>query len=314
MSNETMEEQKQELKELEAEIEQVAAEEKAKAAQVEPEPSPEPVASPEPEPTPEPEAVVTPQQSEAPQVTEKPKDDPMEWARKKGFKSPEDMARALLQKEQEFHDSRQKAKAEAQQLPPMPPQNWNPAPQMGYPAMPNMPFYQPQPAINPRQVAALYPSLAPEDVERVMPLIVDAAEAISNRKMAAFEQRFGAIQRTTERNSELMTLMQDPAFRNEAVQREIHSVLEADPSIYQRERSPNTYAFEKALSNLARKQLQQGVATDTPTGSKPPVTAGGGNGSAFTVPVKITEKDFDRWTLKEQEAFINSNGKIVPKK
>ena len=112
-----------------------------------------------------------------------------------------------------------------------------------------------------------------------------------------------------------MRLMQDPAFRDERVQAEIHAVLDADPSIFQRERNPHVYAFNQALTSLGRKQLQQGFTNGhtSPT-NMPPVTAGGGNGSASFGPVRISEKEFSRWSIKDQEAFINSQGRIVPKR
>ena len=305
MSNETeRQEAEQELKQMEQQLLQEAEEAKAKAEPIVSEPDPEPVAASIPEAKANEEAPVTPQPSEA----EKPKEDPMEWAKRKGYKSPEDMARELLKKDQDYHQSKQK---ERESQPPIQPA-WQPAPQMGYGYQPQ-PSYAPQPRLSPRDFAQYYPQLAPEDVERVLPMVIDAAEAISNRKMATMEQKFGAIQRTTERNNELMTLMQDPAFRNEEVQREIHAVLDSDPSIFQRQ-GAYSFAYERALANMTKKRLQQGFATEAPTQNNPPVTAGGGNGSAFTVPTKITERDFDRWSLKEQEAFLNSNGRILPKK
>lgn len=318
MSNETLE-QDQEMKEMEQQLEQAIAEEKAAKAVPETVPSPEPAPEVVPEAVATPEPTVTPQPSEPveqPKADTTVKDDPMEWAKKKGLKTPEDMARLLRQKEQEFHQSRQKEQNQ------VPPQTWQPRPDNGYQPthqMPAMPFYQPpQPRLNPREIAQYYPQLAPEDVERVMPIIVDAAEAISNRKMAAFEQRWGvqvgAIQRDTERNNELMTLMQDSAFRDSRVQKEVHEVLDSDPSIFQRERTPYAYAYEKALANMTRKQLQQGVIQETTPKNTPPVTAGGGNGSANTSPFKVTEQLFASWTDEQQDAYIKSNGRVLPRK
>lgn len=310
MSNAEREQEERELKEMETQLlQEKETKEQATAAN---EPHPEPVIENSPEAKPIEEATVTPKQSEDVNPTDdKPKDDAMEWAKRKGYKSSEDMARELRKKEQDYHRQQQEEAAKKAQQQPA----WQPQPEMGNYGYQQPPVYQP-PRISPRDVAPYYPQLNPEDVERVLPMVVDAAEAIANRKMAAlqqqFGQQFGEIQRTTARNNELMSLMQDPAFRDERVQREIHAVLDADPSIFQR---PGAYtaAFNQALANMTRKQLQQGIATESPTGLKPPVTAGGGNGSASTTQ-KVTERDFDRWTLKEQEAFINSNGRIVPKK
>jgi hypothetical protein len=236
----------------------------------------------------------------------------LKWAEKKGFKTPEDMARALLQKEREFHDQRQKKEAET----PPPPPAWNPQPQYGYPPANGYGYPPPLPqAPNLRALAARYPKLDPDDFETLAPMVADIAKAAAAQERARYEVEIADIRRTTARQNELMQLMQDPAFRDERVQDEIHAVLDADPTIFQRERNPHVAAFQKALGNMARKQLQQGTTNGNaaPT-NMPPVTAGGGNGSAYTGPIKITEKDFARWSVKDQEAFINSNGRIVPKR
>ncbi len=314
MSNETLEAADKELEELRQQIEQKVEEAKEQAANpVEPaEPSPASAVNETSAPVESQPAPVTPNQSEADShTTEKPKDDPMEWAKKKGFKTPEDMARALLQKEQEFHQSRQKAEKEA----PPPSNNWQPRPDMTHQPMPG--YGYPPPPVDPlRQLAAAYPNVNPDDIRNFMPVIVDAAEAISFRRTMGLERELNEIKRSTSRNNELMTLMQDPAFRDSRVQKEVHAVLDSDPSIFQRERTPYAFAYEKALANMTRKTLQQGqdAGQDPAVINKPPVTAGGGNGSAFTVPIKITEKIFDSWSDSEQKAFLNSNGRIVPKR
>lgn len=301
MSNETLEEDR-ELEELKRQIEQKAEEEKEKAAL---EPSPEPAPSPAPVPETQPSVIQESKPKQEPAKVEpaKAEDDPLKWAEKKGFKSPEDMARALLQKEQEFHQSRQKEKEQ-----PHVPQ-WQPAPQM--PAYPQAPFYQPPVPNVPRQIADMYPQLNPEDIQKVMPLIVDTAKAIN----ANLEREVMDLRRATSRNNEMMGLMQDPAFRDGRVQKEIHSILDSDPSIFQRERTPLVYAYEKAMVNLARKQLQEGAKEEpTPKGNTPPVTAGGGNGSAFTIHRPLTEREIESWKPEEIKAYIQSNGKVLPKR
>lgn len=303
MSNDaTVEEAQRELDEMEKQLTQAAEEEKEKAEQKEKIETlealpPDPVPSTAPEPSTPPEVPVTPQPSQG----EKPKDDPMEWAKAKGFKSPEDMARALLQKEREFHESRQKQNPTP---PPLP--EWQPRPEMGYGyPPPPPPAYGYQPPLDPRQLANEY-GMLPEDFDKVARLAADINHAALKRERANWQREVGEIRRVTDRNNELMTLMQDPAFRDVRVQKEIHAVLDSDPSIYQRERLPMTRAYEMALGNMARKTLQQGVHPETPhtNGSTPPVTAGGGNGSAFTVPRKITQREFDRLDVKEQEKLL----------
>lgn len=304
MSDEIETEDK-ELNDMRDQINQLVETEKEKAEQEEaPHPEPEVKAPESPEPD---SAPVAPPEAKAEGK------DPLEWAKKKGFNTPEDMARALLQKDQEFHQSRQKAEREA--APPPPPAiNWQPRPDMGqgYPP-PQYGYPPPQARTDYRDVAALYPQLDPDDVRRVMPLILDAAKVISQQDKAELERKYGQIERTTQRNNELMSLMQDPAFKDERVQKEIHSILDADPTIFQRERTPFAFAFKEAVFNMGRKQLQQGMSEETaPT--KPPVTAGGGNGSANTSPSKVSTRDTEKWTADQLGAFIKSGGKIVPKR
>jgi hypothetical protein len=323
MSNETaIEQEDRELEEMRKQLEAAEAEKNQAAEPVVEEPptetpSPEPV-TPEPESAEAPQPPVTPQESKPESTPDK--DDPMEWAKKKGFKSPEDMARALLQKENEFHKRNQAGHPGYQDLSrdnpnPPPAPNWAPRPDYGYQQPP--PMYAPpvQRGDNFGQLAALYPNIDPEDLKRFMPVVLDAAQAAARRERMELEQRFGHIERSTARNNELMTLMQDPAFKTEMVQQEIDSIIDKDPSIFQRERHPLVFAFEKALSNLGRKQLQQGVTPEKePRKSTPPLTAGGGNGSANTAPFRITDAIFETWTDKEQDAYMKSNGKIVPKR
>lgn len=313
LNDEEIKEREDELKEMEKQIEQEAEAKEEKAALVPPPyPDPSPAADAEPSETPVgQEEQDAPSEGQKPDDGQKPKEDPMEWAKAKGFKSPEDMARALLQKEREFHESRQKKK----EPPPIP--SWQPQPEMGAgyppPVYPN-PVYGPR-VDSFRELSAMYPQIDPEDLRRFMPVVVDAAQAIARRERMELERQITGIQRTTERNNELMTLMQDPAFRDNRVQKEIHAIIDADPSIFQRERTPLVHAYEKAMVNLARRTLQQGTNGEVLNpGSTPPVTASGGNGSSFTTPTRITEKIFDSWSLKDQEAYLKSNGKILPKK
>ncbi len=226
----------------------------------------------------------------------------MEWAKKKGLKTPEDMARLLRQKEQEFHQSRQKPEPQA---PPQP--AWQPAPQV--------PNYGYQPMDPNQQLASMYPHLDPETIKNAMPLIRDVAESVAFRRTAGLERQIQEMQRDTMRNNEMMTLMQDPAFSDTRVQKEIHEILDSDPSIFQRERAPLAYAYGQALQNMARKQLQQGANNGRTSvrGNTPPVTAGGGNGSMNTTPRQPTEREIEKWTPEQLGTYMRSNGKILPK-
>lgn len=302
-----------ELAEMRQQIEQAAEASKSQAAtavEEQPAPSPEPPASPAPEPV-APEPTPT-----APSTPAKAEDDPLKWAEKKGFKTPDDMARALLQKDREFHESRQKAAAATPPQPQAP--AWEPRPDMngyGYPPAPAYGYPPPVPRGDAHREIAAHYNLHPDDVRAFAPLVADLAENVTNRRTAALEKEIFDLRRSTARNNELMTLMQDPVFKDERVQREIHAILDSDPTIFQ---GPQAYtvAYHQALANMARKQLQQGMGEGNThnRGTTPPVTAGGGNGSADTLPRLITEREFDSWTDAEQKAFIESKGTKVPKR
>lgn len=305
MSNEQT--QESELKELEQQIEQVAEAQQTQAATEEPTPSPEPVSSPAPL------AETTQEAPVAPEPSAKPSKDPLKWAyEEKGYKSPEDMARELLRREQAYHEEQQR-KEKGTTLPPPP--AWNPQPQQGYPQPNGYGYPSPRPSREEvtRKLAEKH-GMDPDDVSRIAPLVFELADGVASQRTMGIERELLEVRRQSSRQDELMRLMQDPRFRHEAVQREIHAVLDADPTIFQRERNPHVYAFKEALANLGSKTLQQGVGNgNTPPTNMPPVTAGGGNGSA-SAGLKISPRDFERWPIKDQEAFINSGGRIVPKR
>jgi hypothetical protein len=127
-----------------------------------------------------------------------------------------------------------------------------------------------------------------------------------------FEGELSGIRRQTERSAEFQELMQDPAFVDPKVQAEMREVLK-DGSLFQRGGRVYTAALQIAVGNLYRKQLQQGSPA-TANHNNPPVTAGGGNGSANTQPRKITEAVFNSWTDEEQDAYMKSGGKAIPKR
>jgi hypothetical protein len=153
----------------------------------------------------------------------------------------------------------------------------------------------------------------PDDIERLMPLVVKVSKAVSASQNAQLQNEMSELRRQAARSSEFQQLMQDPAFVDPRVQAEMSQVLK-DGSIYQRSGTPHVLAFNIALANLARKQLQQGTTPEPTSHNRPPTTAGGGNGSANTSPIKITDAIIASWTPKEQDAYFYSNGRVIPKR
>lgn len=246
-------------------------------------------------------------------------DDPLRWAQdKKGLKTPEELARAYQQLEQEFHKRNQQGHPGYQDLngnpapvPPPPPQGWNPNPQApaygyGYPPPPPRPTRQ---DIT-RQLAEKH-RMDPEDVERIAPLVFELAEAVANQRVSPLEREVVNVRASSARNAELFQLMQDPAFSDPRVEAEMREVLK-EGSVFQRERQPYIKAFQLALENLARKQLQQSGTTasvgNQTMGSRPPVTAGGGNGSPVNGPRVLSPKDIERMPLEDMEKLLRQSG------
>lgn len=277
------------------------------------EPEPEPATT--PEPTSEAEqhapAPVTPTPAqETPSAA-----DPLKWAEKKGLNSPEALARSLQSMEEEFHRRNQAGhpgyrdipNGNPAPMPPAPPPNWNPNPQApayGYPP-------PPPPAFDKRELARRY-DMDPDDFDKIARLNADLTRQAIAMERQRWEGEMSEVRRSTARNAEFTQLMQDPAFSDPRVQAEMREVLK-DGQLFQQGGPVYARAFNMALANLTRKQLQQGAVPENRTPSNtPPVTAGGGNGSAKTY--QVNQAMFDSWSLKDQEAFLKSDGRVLPKR
>lgn len=298
-----------ELKAMEEQIQDLAQAQPTAAA-VE-EPTPEPAAAPQPPETQAP-ATEPVAQNTAPEKTDAA--DPMERARRKGLDTPEALARSLASLEDEFHRRNQAGHPGYRDIPngnptpqpQSPPPNWNPQPQApgyGYPP--------PPPDL--KRLAQQF-DMDPDDFEKIARVNAALTQAAIRQERTRWESEMSGIRRQTERSAEFAELMQDPAFTDPRVQAEMREVLK-DGSLFQRGGRVYTAALQIAVGNLYRKQLQQGNTNGNASPQNmPPVTAGGGNGSATNGAPKITEKEFARWTPAQMEAFINSNGKVVPKR
>lgn len=318
MSNETAD------ADLDAEMQQLMeqeAQEKAAAAAMKaPEPQPDIAHTPIPDAQVQPVEPVSEPVAPTPAPVTPSADDALEKARKKGLTEPHDIARAYQELQDEFHRRNQAGHPgyrdvqngnPAPQAPPPPP-NWNPAPQyppQGYQYAPPPPSRQDVT----NNLAKKY-GMDPEDIERLMPMMVDAAEAIASRRTSGIERELAQVRQQSERSAEFQQLIQDPAFADKRVQDEMREVLK-DGELYRRGGRVHTTAFQMALANLARKQLQQGFTPESRTPSNnPPVTAGGGNGSANTLPFRITDDVIASWDMKDQDAYFRSGGKTIPKR
>lgn len=283
-----------------------------KPAIVASEPSAQPPVAPAP-----PAAAATPTPAAPPKADDKV--DPLEWARKKGLKSPEDIARSLRSLETEFHRRNQMPPVVAPPTPAYEPRPaappYQPQPGGGYP-----PPYQPAPRYAPpapvplrrdqvQWLAETY-QIDPADAERLAPLVMDMVSASQRQS----DQRFQRLERDNARNSEMFRLMQDPSFQHPEVQFELHRILEEDPRIFELEPAPYTIAFNRALMNIARRLVTTGkedvLASDAVVSSRPPTTLGsdGGSGGRAPAPAPLSSESFNGLSLDKKREMLTSIG------
>lgn len=233
----------------------------------------------------------------APKVTGNAEVD--EWWEKKGFKSAEDMALSYRELERELNRKFQEEAMRRNGAPPAPPA---PAAMPGFPPfipspVPPAPAAPPPPAHLPamtvEQVAKQY-GFAPEDFERVYAVANDLSrmtvKAELDRVLPPLLRQINGVNLEVGRQRELVDLMGDPSFKHPHVQFEMDRILREEPAIFAQQAQPLRYAFEKALTRIARANLggstPQGApgAVVVPPSPKPPTTAGGNGGGGGGAP------------------------------
>lgn len=282
--------------ELEQEMQEII--EKETAAK-EPEPKPD-------EPDPEPVAQESEEQPKEAETTEEvqpqPTDDSIEWAKKKGLKTPEDIARSYRELEKKWHSENQ-AKGNQNGFQ-NGFQNGNPAPQPPAPTgwQPNP--YPPQGGHGEAVKAfARKHQLDEGDAERLLPAMIEIASMINRRDLTPLQQEILDIRRQSQKTSRLTQLMQDPLFADPTIAKEMHQVFESNPSLFGRE-DGYEIAFAHAKDSLLRQQIQRSHQ------KMPPTTAGGGN--ARSGPKPNAMKAFNAMSDEEKERYLLSLNINVP--
>lgn len=239
--------------------------------------------------------------------------DAIEWAKKKGLETPEAIARQLREMEAEFHRRNQsKGKGWTEPLPEsIAPQNGNVQRGNSYTPPPQARPYVPRQ--NLEQISKTY-NIPTEDVERVLPLIMDAI----NAQKSPLEEKLAMIEKDNIRNSEFRNLMSDPTFSNPMVQAEMHRILGEHPEVFEREPEPFKWAYKESMVELARRNLQGPVPLQNSyvPSTRPPVTAGNvGSGTGDReVPENAMNRDkFNSLTIEEQRAYLKSVGAVERK-
>lgn len=286
-----------------------AIDEKQKASGAKPPepPAPAPPQSVRPEAPKQTQAPKEPSK-EVPPPEDKPKgqgDDALEWASKKGLKTPEDMANSLRNLEREFHKRNQPTKEELQPK-----------------SEPQPPVAQPpyQPPVYPQHPSGMLEHYAnqygmhPEDFKKVLRISQDIADARIAEIQQKFGQELGNLKRSTAKNDDLMNVMRNPNSRHPQVQREMHQILEKNPDLFKRD-DAYSQALNQALINIASRNLQGsgGSPQNSTQGlppSTPPPSGGSGSGSGGKAPalIPMTEEAFAKLSADEQAKHLKKLG------
>jgi hypothetical protein len=135
------------------------------------------------------------------------------------------------------------------------------------------------------------------------------------------QRELDGMRRENEKNSVFRELSSDPVFRQPEVAIEFHNVLDrmqnSDPSAFEQNPSAYKRAFETALQNIARrnlegKSLQEGVpplARMVVPPSMPPRPLGtGSGGGALENEQGIDPSQFAKLTLDEKRRVLEKAG------
>jgi len=245
-----------------------------------------------------------------------------EWLEKKGPMTLENLASSYRESEREMYRKMEEArKTQGQPVTPAPPVPPATFPPFIYQSPTPPPAYAPpvQPPQNVEALAKQY-GLSPEDFEKVAPLANDMARSVVEqelrRVLPPLYQQVNGVNREVGRQKELVDLMGDPVFKNPQVQFEIDRVFKEEPNTFVAQAQPIRYAYEKALTRIARSNLGGSTGPATPTAAtgvvppaqRPPSTAGGngngGGGAPQGTPQEMTPDVFARMSMDEKKAYL----------
>ena len=245
-----------------------------------------------------------------------------EWAKKKGidWTTEDSIIAALRKSDQAFHAKRQAEKAREGATPPSyapPPPAYQPPPQ--YPQPPAQ--IPPVPNRATLENIARQYNMTVDDAERLVTFNRDFFEAVMRSERAQWQAKVAEIERENLKNSVFRELSSDPVFRRPDVAMEFHTVLdqmqETDPRSFEQDPSAYRRAFDRALQNIARRNLegrplQEGVPPNARTMSPPttpprPLGRGSG-GSMYESESGIDPAQFAKLPLEEKRKVLEGMG------
>lgn len=247
-----------------------------------------------------------------------------EWAKKKGinWETEESVLSELRKRDQEFHRKQAERKArEATERPPVAPA-WTPPPAYQPNFQGNPGVYAPPPPRAVIENLARQYQMTPEDVERLATFNRDFFEAMMGRERQRQAQELETLKNENMKNSIFRELSADPVFRRPEMALEFHNVLEEmqeiDPRSFEQDPSAYRRAYDKALANIGRRNLEGNMAMNGLQTSQlptmPPRALGTGSGGGREEREDaISANEFARLPVDEQKKVLEKMGLVQSK-
>jgi len=228
-----------------------------------------------------------------------------EWMKKKGFKDVQAMASSLRNLERKLHERPPSQPAEQ---PPQAPAQPVPAP-ASYGAQPNV-----------EAIAKQY-GVDPDDLQRIGRISNDIAAYEVQRQMRPLMGEIRRLRQENEKRSTYDHVQSDPTFNDPTVLREMHEIIDANPSVTKSNPRWMQSVHNMALSNLGRRYLEKGIRPEpAPVSSgkgptKPPPSKGGSGQARGGSPLRprseeLTPEQFAKLPAAEMEKYLRKRGAI----
>ncbi len=196
--------------------------------------------------------------------------------------------------------------------------------------MPPMPMMPPQPAyqppVNQRQIVenmARDFNMTPDDVERIARFNYVQFQTMLDQQRQADAQKWEKIERENQKNSVFRELSTDPVFRRPEVAMEYFDVVErmqeSDPQSFEQDPQRYKRAFEMALANIGRRQLEGRVLTEgvspaaiamTPPSTPPRALGQGSGGGFYENENAIDPASFAKLSVDDKRKFLEARGLV----
>jgi hypothetical protein len=252
-----------------------------------------------------------------------------EWKKKKGINwdTPDSVALELRKLDQEFHRKRaEEVKNGTDQRPPQA-NGWTPQPNFAPqpPVNPYPNYVQPAPVPSRQLVEKLAHQygVLPDEFEKITAIQRDLTAAMLQQQRQLDQQKWEQMERENIKNSEFRELSADPVFRRPEVAKAFHEVIEnmqvTDPSSFSQDPYVYRKAFDRALTNIARRNLEGAVPyQETPSPfqlpNTPPRPLGQGAGGGRDANENgLTQAEFERLPVDEKRKILSQMGLVQPK-